>query len=138
MDNRLKNLKKTMKTTTFSGLEFNEAHRKEIHNRIKDEENEDQILLAILQLLTFEKNGFELAKQLRSRGIKKFEDQEGMLYTILHRMEGKEYLEAHWTKGNGKVYKLSRKGSRLLKKQEKRSAESRAVLKTLMEVRSNG
>jgi DNA-binding PadR family transcriptional regulator len=138
MENRLKKLKKTMKTTTFSGLEFTDAYREEIHKKLKQEDSEEQILLAIMQLLINEKNGFDLAKQLRSRGIKKFEDQEGMLYTILHRMEGKEYLESHWTKENGKVYKISRKGSRLLKKQEKRSTDSRAVWKTLMEVRLDG
>jgi DNA-binding PadR family transcriptional regulator len=138
MEKRLKNLKKTMKNTTFSGLEFNDVHRQEIHQKLQKEESEEEILHAVFQLLVYEKTGFELAKQLRGRGIRKFEDHEGLLYTVLHRMEHKEYLETKWTEDNGKVYRLSRKGSRILKKQEKSCAEAKAVLGTLLEVRSYG
>ena len=38
---------------------------------------EADILFAVLQLLTVEKTGFQVAKQLRSRGMQKFEDHEG-------------------------------------------------------------
>ena len=136
MESRLKNLKRAMKNTTFSGLEFSDAQRQKIHKKLHKEESEAEIILAVLQLLLHEKTGFELAKQLRSRGIHKFEDQEGLIYTVLHRLEHKEYLESKWTEETGKVYKLSRKGNRLLKKQEERSTAAKAILRTLMEVRS--
>ncbi|MGD6966240.1 PadR family transcriptional regulator [Rossellomorea vietnamensis] len=136
MENRLRNLKRAMKTTTFNGLEFNDEHRKEIQKKLHKEENEEDIFLSILQLLSEEKTGFDLAKQLRGRGVRKFEDNEGLLYTFLHRLEHKEYVESCWSEGSGKLYRVTRKGSRLLNKQEKSSTAVRNILGTLMEVRS--
>ncbi|WP_456272318.1 PadR family transcriptional regulator [Bacillus sp. AK031] len=135
MENRLKNLKRAMKNTTFRGLDFNEAHRNEIHSKLLHEEKDEDILFAVMQLLASEKTGFQVAKQLRSRGIQKFEDKEGLLYTVLHRMESKGYLESAWIEESGKLYKLSNKGRRLLKKQEKNNVEVKSVLGTLVEVR---
>ncbi|MFK3958836.1 hypothetical protein [Guptibacillus hwajinpoensis] len=75
MEERLKNLKKSMKTTCFSQLEFTEDDRNQIHKKIEKEvEDDEMILLAVLQLLLEEKTGHDVAKQLRSRGILKFED----------------------------------------------------------------
>ncbi|MGF2614771.1 PadR family transcriptional regulator [Rossellomorea vietnamensis] len=135
MENRLRNLKRAMKTTTFSGLEFNDEHRKEIHKKLHKEEREEDILSSILQLLSQEKTGFELAKQLRGRGVRKFEDNEGLLYTLLHRLEHKEYVESCWAEESGKLYRITKKGSRLLNKQKKSSAANSNILGTLMEAR---
>ena len=128
MEERLKNLKKSMKTTCFSQLEFTEDDRNQIHKKIEKEvEDDEMILLAVLQLLLEEKTGHDVAKQLRSRGILKFEDEEGLLYTVLHALEQKNYLIVRWRSDYSKMYKLTSKGRKVLKKMETKRV--RGVLK---------
>ena len=88
MEDRLKGLRKSMEKTTFKQLNFSEQHRKQVYEKInKPYENEEDIFLAVLQLLIHEKTGYELVQLLRGRGIQKFEENEGFLYTLLHRLE---------------------------------------------------
>ncbi len=122
MENRLKKLKKSMDKTTFTQLNFTEQHRKEIHEKInKQDESDEDIFLAVLQLLAHEKTGFEIAKHLRGRGIRKFEDNEGFLYTFLHQLEQSDYLQGTWDESGAKYYRLNDKGRKQLKKAEKRN-----------------
>ncbi len=119
-----------MKTTCFSQLEFTENDRNRIQKKIEKEvEDDEMILLAVLQLLLEEKTGHDVAKQLRSRGILKFEDEEGLLYTVLHALEQKNYLNVRWRSDYSKMYKLTSKGRKVLKKIENKRV--RGVLKLI-------
>lgn len=135
MENRLKNLKKSLDQTTFLQLNFTEQHRKKIHEKInKQTETEEDILLAVMQLLTQEKTGFELAKLLRGRGIQKFEDNEGFLYTLIHRLEQTGCLQSSWELESGaKYYQITDKGRKILQTSEKRHPKKRRALKELLE-----
>ncbi|MRX74197.1 PadR family transcriptional regulator [Bacillus lacus] len=133
MEDRLRGLKASLRNTAFNGLEFTDYHRKKINREIKKQaERDEDILLAVLQLLTVEKSGYELASQLRSRGITKFEDHEGFLYSLLHKLENKHILQADW-KENAKLYTLNNKGRKLLTKAEKENKRHRFSLHELLE-----
>ncbi|WP_066062875.1 PadR family transcriptional regulator [Neobacillus soli] len=135
MEDRLKNLKKSLDRTTFSELNFTAEHRKKIHDKInKQDETEEDILLAVMQILTQEKTGFELAKLIRGRGIQKFEDNEGFLYTLIHRLEQTGCLQSKWDLESGaKYYQLTDKGRKILQKAEKSHPKKRWALKELLE-----
>lgn len=76
MEDRLKGLRKSMENTTFKHLSFSDQHRKQVHEKInKSYENEEDIFLAVLQLLINEKTGYELARLLRGEG---FENSKAM------------------------------------------------------------
>ncbi|MDI2587951.1 PadR family transcriptional regulator [Psychrobacillus sp. NEAU-3TGS] len=133
MEERLKKLKKSMDQTTFSELTFDEQHRKAIQEKIMKEENEDTIFIAVMQLLVQEKTGYELVKLLRGRGIRKFEENEGILYTFLHQLEQEGYLNTRWNDSNIKHYRLNNKGTKLLRKSEKQSIPKPFAFKELVE-----
>lgn len=134
MDDRLKGLRQSMKKIAFKDLNFTEQHQQNILNKIKNEqENEETTFLAIMQLLTNEKTGYELAKLLRARGIKSFEDNEGFLYTFIHRLERENYLLSRWEKSEGKLYQLNDKGRKMLKKAEKQHMKKQPIFKELLE-----
>ncbi|WP_391115962.1 PadR family transcriptional regulator [Psychrobacillus sp. L3] len=133
MDERLKNLKKNMDKTAFSELNFTELHRKSIREKMFEEENENSIFLAVMQLLVQEKTGYELVKFLRGRGIFKFEENEGIVYTFLHKLERDGYLHSSWTDSNIKYYQLNNKGAKLLRKSEKQSPTKTFSFKKLVE-----
>jgi len=134
MEDRLKNLKKAMDQRVFSQLNFTEKHRKNILGKINQPaENDEDILLAVMQLLVHEKTGFELTKQLRGRGIKKFEDNEGFLYTLLHRLEQSGCIQSCWTEAEAKYYQLTDRGRKVLRKADKRQTNSQVVWKELFE-----
>ena len=72
MEDRLKGLRKSMEKTTFKQLNFSEQHRKQVYEKInKPYENEEDIFLAVLQLLIHEKTGYELVQLLRREGYSK-------------------------------------------------------------------
>jgi predicted transcriptional regulator len=134
MENRLKKLKKSLDKTTFTQLNFSDQIRNEIHKKIsKQEECDKDILLAVLQLLIHEKTGFEIAKHLRGRGIRKFEDNEGFLYTFLHQLEQSGHLIGTWDESGAKYYCLNDKGRKQLKKAEKQNTKVRFVFKESLE-----
>lgn len=133
MEERLKNLKKTMDKTAFSDLHFTEQHRKAIREKMVNEENEDTIFLAVMQLLIQEKTGYELVKFLRGRGIRKFEENEGIVYTFLHQLEQDGYLCSRWNDSSRKYYQLNNKGTKLLRKSEKGSTTKPLAFKVLLE-----
>jgi hypothetical protein len=133
MEDRLKNLKKKMDKKTFATVKFSEDHQKEIHRRINQQEERDEdILLSIMQLLVQEKTGHELTALLRGRGIQKFENNEGFLYTMLHRLEQTGCIDTKWDESGAKYYWLKDKGRKLLSKAEQKRAKHVLVLKELL------
>ncbi|MFC5587377.1 PadR family transcriptional regulator [Sporosarcina soli] len=122
MDERLKRLRNSMDTTTFSQLNFTEQHRGKIREKIsKENDREEDVLFAVMQLLVQEKTGFELVQLLCGRGLRTFEDNEGNLYALLHELEQEGCLHASWNESNVKYYQLSNKGRRRLRTAEKQS-----------------
>jgi hypothetical protein len=133
MEDRLKNLKKKMDKKTFANVKFSEDHQKEIHRRINQQEERDEdILLSVMQLLVQEKTGHELTGLLRGRGIQKFENNEGFLYTMLHRLEQTGCIETKWDESGAKYYWLKDKGRKLLSKAEQKRTNHALVLKELL------
>ncbi|MBO1511523.1 PadR family transcriptional regulator [Metabacillus bambusae] len=134
MEDRLKNLRKSMEKTTFKQLIFTEQHQCNIRKKInKLNISDEEVLLAVMQLLVHEKTGYELTKHLRGRGILKFEDNEGFLYTLLHRLEQKNCLLTRWDESEAKQYQLNDRGRKILQRAENKQIKKRVVLKELLE-----
>lgn len=134
MEDRLKNLKRAMDQRAFTQLNFTEQHRRNILGKIHQPADDDEdILQAVMQLLVHEKTGFELTKLLRGRGIQKFEENEGFLYTLLHRLEQSGCIQSSWTEAEAKYYQLTDKGRKVLRKAEKRKIKRQVVWNELFE-----
>ncbi|KAB2454418.1 PadR family transcriptional regulator [Bacillus sp. CH126_4D] len=134
MEDRLKGLRKSMENTTFKHLSFSDQHRKRVREKINaSNEKEEDISLAILQLLSNEKTGYELSQLLRGRGIRKFEGNEGFLYTVLHRLEQNRFIQSSWDHEGAKYYQLNDKGRKMLRKAEKNAKKVQFILKGLVQ-----
>ncbi|EJS64456.1 MULTISPECIES: PadR family transcriptional regulator [Bacillus] len=134
MEDRLKGLRKSMENTTFKHLSFSDQHRKQVREKINaSNEKEEDISLAILQLLSNEKTGYELSQLLRGRGIRKFEGNEGFLYTVLHRLEQNRFIQSSWYHEGAKYYQLNDKGRKMLRKAEKNATKVQFILKGLVQ-----
>ena len=130
---RLKNLKHAGNKVMFNNLQFTEQLRRNIYDAIqKDEEKDEDILIAVLQLLMQPKTGFVLFRKLRSRGFRKFENNEGFLYTLLHELEKKAWIETEWSTDHVKQYMISQKGKKILEKTEKQSLSPSFSIKNAM------
>jgi DNA-binding PadR family transcriptional regulator len=116
MENRLKNFKNALRGTVFQDLRFTDEHKKIIRRQIKQlpSTSEEDILVAVFQLLKQKRTGFELSRLIRARGIEKFDSDEGFLYMSLHQFEHKGYLNSYWEEPDVKYYQLSSKGLKLL------------------------
>jgi DNA-binding PadR family transcriptional regulator len=134
MEQRLKKLKKAMENTIFQDLSFTDKHREEVKAKARNLQlkSEEDVILAVLQLLVCEKTGFELNRSIIARGISNFEKNEGFLYALLHRLERKNYLQSSWQESR-KYYQLNDRGRKLLEQSEKKSAGRRTALKELWE-----
>lgn len=122
MDERLKGLRKSMKSTTFKQLNFTEQMRKQVHEKIqKPSESEEELLLALLQLLIHKKTGYNLMQLLRVRGVQRFEQNEGSLYILLHRLEKAGVIQSSWDHSGDKYYQINHKGTKWLRRAEKHS-----------------
>lgn len=134
MDNRLKNFKNTMKRTVLEDLSFTEEHKTSIRKQIKslNKNSEEDIFLALMQLLEQKRTGFELSRLIRARGIERFENDEGNLYMSLHKFEQKGYLNSVWDDPDVKYYQLNNKGLKLLKTLENKSSAN-YTLKEILE-----
>ncbi len=97
-------------------------------NRPKKEED---ILLAVLQLLMNEKTGYELMQLLRGRGIQTFEGNEGSLYTLLHRLEQNRFIQSSWDHEGAKYYRLNDKGNKMLAKGREECYEGTIYIKRI-------
>ncbi|AGE76770.1 TPA: PadR family transcriptional regulator [Bacillus thuringiensis] len=134
MEDQLKGLRKSMENTTFKHLSFSDQHRKQVREKINaSNEKEEDISLAILQLLSNEKTGYELSQLLRGRGIRKFEGNEGFLYTVLHRLEQNRLIQSSWDHAGAKYYQLNDKGRKMLRKAEKNATKVQFILKGLVQ-----
>ncbi|ANV73287.1 PadR family transcriptional regulator [Bacillus cereus] len=134
MEDRLKGLRKSMENTTFKHLSFSDQHQKQVREKINaSNEKEEDISLAILQLLSNEKTGYELSQLLRGRGIRKFEGNEGFLYTVLHRLEQNRLIQSSWDNAGAKYYQLNDKGRKMLRKAEKNATKVQFILKGLVQ-----
>ncbi|MEH7444545.1 PadR family transcriptional regulator [Bacillus sp. JJ1122] len=133
MENRLRKLRNSMEKSTFEKLSFSDKIREQVKEEIHTPiENEDDVMIAILQLLHQEKTGFELTSLLRARGIKKFENEEGFLYTVLHRLEQNRFIRSAWDNEGIKTYEINDKGKKLVRKAEKSVAAKNFNLKELL------
>ncbi|GGH81258.1 DNA-binding PadR family transcriptional regulator [Pullulanibacillus pueri] len=133
MEERLNKLRQAMKRTTFEQLTFTDQHMAKIKQRIhQDEKPSEAIIQAVLQLLVQQKSGFELMQQLRSRGVKTFEENEGFLYIVLHRLETRGYIHSFWQDETTKHYVLDHKGKKLLVQLEKNRNVDRESLSYLL------
>lgn len=84
MEDRLKGLRKSMENTTFKHLSFSDQHQKRVREKInQSSEKEEDILLAVLQLLMNEKTGYELMQLLRGGEFKNSKVMKG-LYTLYY------------------------------------------------------
>ncbi|PED33960.1 MULTISPECIES: PadR family transcriptional regulator [Bacillus cereus group] len=134
MEDQLKGLRKSMENTTFKHLSFSDQHRKRVREKINaSNEKEEDISLVILQLLSNEKTGYELSQLLRGRGIRKFEGNEGFLYTVLHRLEQNRFIQSSWDHAGAKYYQLNDKGRKMLRKAEKNATKVQFILKGLVQ-----
>jgi predicted transcriptional regulator len=135
LNNRLRNLKGVMKKTVFQQIDFTEEDKMQVKNKIRslNYKTEDEIIISLLQLLVHEKTGYELNKLIRARGIERFENHEGGLYMILHRLEQKGYLHSNWSNLGEKYYKISDKGSKLLNMADQKKFSLGSVLKGILE-----
>lgn len=135
MDDRLNNFKHAMKRTVLQEVTFTEKHKSEIRKKIKQitTTSEEDIVLAIFQLLKQKRTGFELSRLIRARGIEKFESEEGLLYMFLHKFEHKGYLNSYWEAPDMKFYQISSKGLKCLKTLENESAGKAYLLKEIVE-----
>ncbi len=123
-----------MDREVFAQLKFTESHKKSIREKIKQATHSDEeILIAIMQLLVQEKTGYQLVSLLQSRGILNFKENEGALYVILHRLELKGILTSNWQEDGAKFYQLNKKGCRLLKKVEEQPLSNHMSFKEIFE-----
>nr|WP_312473120.1 PadR family transcriptional regulator [Neobacillus sp.] len=132
VENKLRNLKQSMKNTVFKDLVFTEKHQETIQ-RNKKQEN---VIEAVLQLLGTEKTGIELVQLLRARNLSKFEGQEGLIYTMLHQLEQDALLTSRWNEPF-KYYVITQKGRKSLKKLEEKRGFELPSLKKLVEGESS-
>ncbi|GIN92136.1 hypothetical protein J22TS1_31870 [Siminovitchia terrae] len=129
MEERLKKLGKKQ----LSELKFTEQHRKNIYRAIdREQKSDEEILIATLQLLNEKRTGFELLQLLEGRNIKKFMNQEGSLYLLLHELELKEWIASLWADDHLKYYYLQDKGRKVLMKAEEKQQKNSPALKDLL------
>ncbi|OZM58392.1 lineage-specific thermal regulator protein [Lottiidibacillus patelloidae] len=134
MENKLKRLRNSMEKTKFNKLDFSDQLRKQINDKIsKLKESEEDVYLAVFQLLLNKKSGYDLSQQLTARGILQFEESQGSLYTMLHRLEKNNYLLSNWDEKGVKYYQLNDKGRKILQKNEQEGKNKRFALKELLE-----
>ncbi|MCA1038425.1 PadR family transcriptional regulator [Bacillus infantis] len=134
MEERLKRLKKAMENTVFQDLSFTGKTREEVKAKARNLQikTDEDVILAVLQLLVHEKTGYELTRSIIARGVSNFEENEGFLYALLHRLERKNYLQSSWQESR-KYYQLNDRGRKLLEQSEKKLAGRRTALQELWE-----
>jgi len=134
MDERLRNLKRSMKKTMFSDLNFTEKHKNQVRDKIArlNIKSEEELVLDILHLLNQKQTGFELTQWMRARGIHNYENNEGQLYMLLHQLEQKGYLQTNWHEDE-KYYLVTNKGNKLLSLADKRRMSTKSIFKELWE-----
>ncbi|WP_456276484.1 PadR family transcriptional regulator [Bacillus sp. AK128] len=135
MEERLKNLKNAMKRMASEDLTFTVTHKENFKRKINQlsTDSEEDVLVAIFQLLKEKRTGFELSRLLRTRGMEMIENEEGFLYMSLHKFEHKGYLTVGWEEPDVKYYQLSNKGMKILKAIETKAEGKAFFLKEIAE-----
>ncbi|MEO4052259.1 PadR family transcriptional regulator [Solibacillus sp. CAU 1738] len=134
MDDRLKNLRKSIEKTTFKNLQFSDAHRQLVHKKIEQLQSEEEnVKLSILQLLKEEKTGYELTQLLHARGMKHIANNEGQVYTLLHELELSQTIQGRWTLDGNKYYQLMEKGFKVLQNEKKTHSKKQIPFSKLRE-----
>ena len=136
MEERLKGLKKAMNNHTFRQVKFTDAHRQKVNEQIEQLQDED-LWRVILSLLTQEKTGLELTQLLHVRGVKSIINNEGVIYTTLHAQEQQGNLESYWTVEEEKYYKLTKRGLKILQKQQLQESRGNSLKQLFNEVTPN-
>jgi PadR family transcriptional regulator, regulatory protein PadR len=77
----------------------------------------------VLSVLTEGENyGYALIQRVRELSGGKIEWTEGMLYPVLHWMEGKDFIESEWREGETgrkrKYYRLRKEGRKALQEEK--------------------
>lgn len=79
----------------------------------------EPIVLSILS--AGESYGYELIQKVRLCSGEALEWTDGMLYPVLHRLQGRGWIKSRWAKGEGgprrRYYRLTAKGKAALEKQ---------------------
>ena len=132
MDDKLKHLKQAMKNHTFKQVQFTEQHHM---NVIKAMHQKEITADMILPLLTDARTGYELVQLLHVKGTETIELNEGSIYTLLHQLEQQGLILAEWAQDGYKYYSLTKKGKKLVQKQEKNEMNRYALKDLLQEVR---
>ena len=112
MDDRLKNLKKAMDRTAFSSTRFKDQHKENVQRQL----SADELKKVILSLLFEAKSGIEITQLLHVRGIQDVVNNEGMVYSILHKQESNGFVRANWEEGV-KRYELTKTGKKQLQQE---------------------
>ncbi|MDI7742689.1 helix-turn-helix transcriptional regulator [Lysinibacillus fusiformis] len=136
MEERLKGLKKAMNNRTFRQVKFTDAHRQKVNEQIEQLQDED-LWRVILSFLTQEKTGLELTQLLHIRGVKSIINNEGVVYTTLHAQEQQGNLESYWTVEEEKYYKLTKRGLKILQKQQLQESRGNSLQQLFNEVTPN-
>lgn len=117
MEDRLKQLKKSLGQTAFGQANFSKAPQ--VRQQIKKE----TLQQTVLQLLLTPKSGVELTALLHMRGQKDIEYNEGLLYVVLHEAEQQQWIQATW-QGDIKYYVITSLGKQQLHEEERRKFPS--------------
>ncbi|MEK3808504.1 PadR family transcriptional regulator [Metabacillus sp. SLBN-84] len=134
MEEQLRKLSKSSGNQNFDKLTFTEKHRAGVWKRISKQEKSPSCLLKdVLQLLIHEKTGYELSVLLRARGNSVFDENEGAIYTFLHELEKKEWIQASWHGNQSKFYVITSRGKKILKREERKAAGTEISLSELLE-----
>ncbi|HTY88199.1 MAG TPA: helix-turn-helix transcriptional regulator [Candidatus Acidoferrum sp.] len=96
----------------------------------------------VLSVLTRgESYGYELIQQVRELSAGKIEWTEGMLYPVLHWMEGEGMIESEWreaeTGRKRKYYRLKKEGRKILQEEKQRWLTVHETLTKLWKTQSH-
>ncbi|MFD4932010.1 PadR family transcriptional regulator [Peribacillus butanolivorans] len=134
MEDKLNKLNRAMKRTVFADVKFTDKQKTAIKQRlVQAKESDEEVMIAIFRILQEEQSGYQIMSSLIRRGIEKFTEQEGILYTMLHDLEQRGFIEAKWEQTEKKSYCLSNKGRRMLAKSESKQNAGSYILQTVLE-----
>ncbi|MED3575336.1 PadR family transcriptional regulator [Cytobacillus praedii] len=140
MDNPFNNLKNVMKKTVFKDLTFSNERKDAVKKVIQGKQSQlnlhswkESIIIEILEILQLEqKHGYDISTLLFQKHEFCFQKNEGLLYTLLHLLENKEFLSSKWI-NEKKYYTLTTKGKKYAAAYKQESTKQLTSLKHLIE-----
>ena len=140
MEHRLSNLKNSLNNNVFNNFSFSEERCLAVKETIKIEANLnwDKVMIFLLLNTIHGRSvtGFEIFVSLQKKGNAMFNEQEGSLYTMLHRLEYKGLLCAKWKTNNHKnrkYYSLTSKGKLMVLLANTRKKNSSILFRGVLE-----